>query len=792
MDICESTEEELQALSSEPPVAPVPPESVLVPSQMNPPLNAILVTDQAGLDEVERFLETAEIFGLDLETNVTETFVDRYIRTAQLGNKEVQYVIDLMAIAGSYSGLVASQSHYGANADLLLGPVIKVLKKAIESHKIIKVGQGLQFEYEMLRWNLGLRLTGLFCTMLAEKSIFAGLVHFMQSGFWAMENLVKRYTRLNMAVNDLGKSFGTDQPLTLEQIEYCALDVRLPLAVRIGQLRILEAEGLLRSAQIEFDAISPFGDMHLNGVLLAEEPWRDIINDVLHKKGMVVEALDRVLIPIVGRKGVTDEDKARALAIEAKWRDCPSKTPEDRRVRAAFRKEYMALRKHISERAKDGGKCQGNAFLNYSSPKQLTAAMLKLGYKKSEIPNTADDTLKKLAKYPGMTAKIAFETCQQLTSNASGMLLKLPLVDLLRLYRSLEKSLTTYGEIWVLSLDKKDAEGNHGLVNPVTGRIHSNISQFGAATGRTSSSNPNIQNIPRGSAYRSSFVARPGYKLLTIDYNGCELRILAVSAQEREWLDAFEKGWDVHSVGAEILYGQKWKDGAEPGCAYYAEHQKCKCKVHKELRGYVKAVNFGIAYGKGAAALAEELGISKEAGYALLDLYKKAFPTVTKYLEGAGRDAKALLMTRTMSGRRRRWLRPTWERAKILVEKDLNKGKKKKGEAEKPKKIATSAQISKRLKGMFASIEREGKNCPIQGTNADLAKIAMYLIWLRLEEFGAFFYNMVHDELVIECPDETADACYEFCSKTMTLAGVELIPGIVMETEGTINQKWEK
>jgi DNA polymerase I-like protein with 3'-5' exonuclease and polymerase domains len=785
----EESEIELQAPPAAPPVAP---QDILVSSQMNPPLNAVLVTDQAGLDEVEKFLETAEIFGLDLETNVTDTFADRYIRTAQLGNKEIQYVIDLLAFVDSYEDLVACQGQYGALSQVVLAPVIKVLRKAIESKSIIKVGQGLQFEYEMLRWNLGLRATGFYCCLLAEKSIYAGLVHFMQSGFWAMENLVKRYTGLNMAVNELGKSFGGREPLTWEQIEYCALDVRLPLAVRMGQLRLLEADGLLPSALIEFDAISPFGDMHLNGVLLAEGPWRDIINDVLHKKALVVEALDRVLIPIVGRKGVTDDDRARALDIEKKWRDCASKTPEEKRIRASFRKEYMALRKHITERRKDGSKCTGQAFLNYSSPKQLTAAMLKLGYKKTDIPNTADDTLKKLAKFPNMTLKIAFETCQELTSNASGVLLKLPLCDLLRLYRSLEKSLTTYGETWILTQNKKDAEGNYGLVNPATGRIHSNISQFGAATGRTSSSNPNIQNIPKGSAYRHSFVARPGYKLLTIDYNGCELRILAVSAKEQKWLDAFAKGWDVHSVGAEILYGQKWKDGAEPGCKYYSEHQKCKCVVHVELRGYVKAVNFGIAYGKGAAALAEELGISKEAGYTLLDLYKRSFPTVTKYLETAGRDAKALLMTRTMSGRRRRWLKPTWDRAKALVEKDLNKKKAKKGQPPLPWKNATSAQISKRLKGMFASIEREGKNCPIQGTNADLAKIAMYLIWLGLETFGAFFYNMVHDELVIECPDENVEACYEFVSTCMTAAGVNLIPGIVMETEGKKSQRWEK
>lgn len=769
---------------------------ILVSSEMNPPLNTVLVTDEAGLREVEKFLDNPDLtaFGLDFETNVTETFVDRWIRTIQLGSKDVQYVIDLLSFAGSGSGLVASQGNYGVNSDLLLGPVIRVIKKAVESKSIIKVGQGLQFEYEMLRWNLGLRLTGMHCCLLAEKNIYAGLVHFMMSGFWGMENLVKRYTGLNMAENELGKSFGNFNPLSDEQIEYCGLDVRLPLSVRNGQLRVLAQEGLEWSTQIEFDAISPFGDMHLNGVLLAAIPWQEIIRTVIIKKAMVVEAMDRKLIPVVGRKGVTQADRDNLIVIEDKWRDCPSKTADEKAMRASFRKEFMRLRKKINDHGKEDAQCEGEAFINYAAPAQLRNALWKLGFTKSTLPNTNDKTLKSVATFPALTLEAAFEEVSMLTSNANSTLLKLPLIDLIRLYRSLEKSLTTYGDMWTLTHDEKASNGEPGLVNPVTGRIHSNINQLGAATGRTSSSSPNIQNIPRGSAYRSSFVARPGYKLITIDYNGCELRIMAEVSGEKEWLDAFIKGWDVHSVGAEILYGQKWKDGAEPGCKYYSEHDKCKCKVHKILRGYVKAVNFGIAYGKGAGALAEELGISREAGEELLKLYKRSFPTITKYLEQSGRDAKTYLQTRTMSGRRRRWLKPTWDRAKELVEKELNKGKKKlkKGETPPPRKVATNAAISKKLKGMFASIEREGKNCPIQAGNADMAKRAMYLIWLRLEEFGAFFYNMVHDELVIECPEETADECRKFCCDMMTLAGKDFVKLVEMTTEWVISDKWEK
>ncbi len=762
---------------------------------MVPPLNPTLVVDQRGLDDVAAWLQSlpeGHAFGLDFETNVTKTFANRVIRTIQLGDKNVQFVIDLLAFAGSTKALVASQGNYGAAAELLLGPVVRVLKAACESRSLIKVGQGLQFEYEMMRWNLGIRLTGLYCCLLAEKTLRAGLVHFMAKGYWDLVALVHRYTGLTMEDNDLGRSFDLATPLTEKQLEYCGLDVRLPLAVRLGQTRLLEAEGLQRTAQIEFDAISPFGDMHLNGVLLAEAPWRELMLDAAAKKGKVVAAMDRLLIPVVGRKGSSPEDAARLDALENKWRDCGSKTSDQKLVRAAFRKEFMALRKDLSTREAGTEKCEGEAFINYGAPAQLRDALYKMGYSKRDLPDTSDKTLAKLAKFPQMTLDVAFATCKELTSPASGVLLKLPLIDLVRLHRSLNKSLTTYGETWVLTSDQRDAEGNKGVVDPVTGRIHSNISQYGAATGRTSSSSPNIQNIPQGSAYRYCFVSRPGFKLLTIDFNGCELRIMAELSGEKEWIDAFLKGWDVHSVGAELLYGKQWKDGAEAGCRYYSDHDKCKCKVHKELRGYVKAVNFGIAYGKGAGALAEELGISKDAGQALLDLYRKTFPTITEYLKGLGSNAKTMLCARTLAGRKRGWLQPNWDRAKALVEADLNKKKGKPG-SKTPVKYATSAQVSNKLKGMWASIEREGKNTPIQGSNADIIKRAMYLIWLKLEEeYGAFFYNMVHDELVIECPDETAEACFKFVGDTMTEAGAEFVKLIPMTTEGKISTKWEK
>lgn len=349
-------------------------------------------------------------------------------------------------------------------------------------------------------------------------------------------------------------------------------------------------------------------------------------------------------------------------------------------------------------------------------------------------------------------------------------------IDLLRLYRTIDKLLDTYGEAWI------NTYADHGHINPHTGRIHSEINLFGAATGRTSSSKPNVQNLPKDNAYRHCFKSRHGYKVITVDYSGAELRILAFMSQEPVWLNAFLNNWDVHSVGAEMLYGDRWRNAAELGCAYYINHEKCSCKEHKVLRNHIKSVNFGLAYGLQAPGLAAQLGISVAEAEDLLAKYKAAFPTVMRFLESLGDAAKAKLESRTCTGRRRRWLEPTWEVAKARVLKDLNKGE-----------TLTEHKIRRRYVGMFRSIEREGKNMPIQGLNADLTKRAMFLIWIQLfARFGAYILNTIHDECVIECPAECADECAAFIDQCMRQAGAEWVKGLPMTTEGTIAEWWTK
>jgi DNA polymerase-1 len=456
--------------------------------------------------------------------------------------------------------------------------------------------------------------------------------------------------------------------------------------------------------------------------------------------------------------------------LEAIWKDT-----KDRDARKIAREAFSTEKKKVTafkDRMKKGFDVfEGEAALNYGSPAQLHKAMLALkGMTKTKLPDTNDDTLKKLSTLP-----INLDVNRAWNDDPS-LKMYTP-VDLVRIYRALDKRGDTYGLDWLKNIDED------------TRRVHSNISQLGAETGRTSSSKPNIQNLPRDLRFRHAFVAAPGFMILTLDCSGQELRILCEYSQEPTWLTAFRAGHDLHSVSAEILLGARWVEAAEKICDYMENKSKCSCRAHKKFREWLKSVNFGLAYGMSARRLSEELGITMAEAEMLLSSYHRHFPVVMKWLDRSGRDATLKMESRTMSGRRRIYDKPTWERATLIARKKL--GREPNGD-----------EIKKQFNGMFRSIEREGKNTPIQGTGADWMKLAIGcgkdsngkpFLWHRLEpEWGGMQVNFVHDETVNEVPEEHATEAYDFIGDCIVRAGQEFIKSIPVEYEGHIEPMWTK
>lgn len=724
----------------------------LVISELSPPLNYKVIKTNQDLGALEDFFSRVTEFGWDTETNITKTFFHRKARTFQFGDRNEQYIVDLLALAGSTSDL---EWQGGKKAPEWAKEFVRVARIGLESASHLKIGVNLQFDYEVARWCLGMRPHNFYDCNLAEKVLHTGKVRFDSKTFWGMDHMAERYCGLIIDKTEQTK-FDLVSDLTEEQIAYCALDVRLPFAIRAGQDPLIDAAGLRHVVEvIECPAIPAFGDMKIAGFGISKEKWTTQVDKVAIQVRKDVEAMDKEFIPIVGTKQEPDVTDLKLLmkSLEDLWRN-----EDDKALRKQHRLAYVEESKKltvITTKWKTDSKAfQGQAAINYGSPKQVLAALNKAGI---DIDSTGEDILKAVyLKKPH------------------------PVLKALRAYRTTDKLLDTYGYKF---LEK--------YVDPDTGRIHSNINQLGADTGRTSSNKPNLQNICQDDDktdlhYRACFVARPGYKIITRDYDGCELRIIAELSGEESWIDAFNNDQDVHSICAELVYGKEWLEGAEPGCAYYLSKQKCDCKKHKILRNSVKSVNFGVAYGAEAANLSEQLSITKEAAQVLLEKHRATFTKVHAMLNGIALSTKNTLQVRTIGCRRRLFNKPLWNRAKELCEKQFI-------EDEKDPKDVRTRDISRKVGSLWGSIEREGKNTPFQGTNADMAKVAFSYMWPDLEPvYGAFFVNFVHDEFVVECPEETVDQCNIFIGEMMEKAGALYIKKMRMTSGGNIADCWSK
>lgn len=708
----------------------------IVLSELRPALNPTLVTDRIGLQAVEDFFSRVSVFGFDTETNVTKSFYHRKLRTIQVGDKNEQYIIDLLAFAGSPARLLQQGGH---QVPLWARELVLTLSKGLESWSHTKVGTNLQFDYEVCKWSLGVRPRQLYDCLLAEKVIHCGAVHFFAKNFWALDDMVCRYCKLQID-KDLQKSFDLETPLTDEQIAYAALDVRLPLAVMNAQNKILDKDGLRRTVEIENGAIMAFGDMHLRGIKLDREKWSIEVGKVQEQHRLNIEELDKHFIPIVGNK---DRPNIDVEALEKLW-----SSEKDKEIRKVRLEEYREGRRTITAWKKACEKYEGQAAISYSAPKQLLKVLQEQGFK---ISNTDDTTLERFSEKK--------------------------IIDAIREYRTTQKLLDNYGLEFLEFID------------PDTDRVHGKFNQLAAKTGRTSCVEPTLQIIPKETKklkMRSAFVAPPGFKIITRDYDGCELRIMADESKEKVWIDAFNAGKDVHSVSTEMMEGEKWRAAAEPGCAYYEKFAKCECAIHQTMRQGSKSVSFGLAYGAEAANIAGQLKISRNDAQELINRHKKALPVLHNYLKKSGDMAKMKGEARTAAGRRCLFMKPDYKATQQkLVQEYIEKGK--------DPNTVTSKEVSRKYYSQWSVIERVGKNAPVQGGNADMAKSAMGLCWADLEDiYQAGFVSLIHDEFVLEVVEENAVACDAFLASKMAEAGAEFFKSVQMTSDGHIADCWKK
>ena len=484
--------------------------------------------------------------------------------------------------------------------------LVKIFKPLYENEEIVKVGQNIKYDMEVLR-NYGIELKGpMFDTMIAHYVLQPELRHNMD--YMAEVYLNYQTIHIEELIGERGKNQKNMRDLSPTDIyEYACEDADITLQLKNAlEPKLKEAGVADLFYQMEMPLVNVLAEMEMNGVRIDTEALKE-----------------------------TSEN---------------------------FTKRMLDLEHQIHELA-------GESF-NVSSPKQVGDIL----FGKLQI-----------AEKPKKTKTGQFVTSEEeLQKYAAGN----EIVTLILDYRGLKKLLGTY----VDALPK--------LINPRTGHIHTSFNQTVTATGRLSSSDPNLQNIPvrgeDGKEIRKCFIPEDGCLFFSADYSQIELRVMAHLSGDEHMIEAFEHGYDIHAATAAKIYGKDMKD------------------VTRDERTKAKRANFGIIYGITVFGLAERLGIDRGEAKQLIDGYFTTFPQVYDYMEQAKATAREQGYVETFF-HRRRYL----------------------------------PDINSRNATVRGFAERNAINAPIQGSAADIIKVAMIRIYERFkrENIQSKMILQVHDEL---------------------------------------------
>ncbi|WP_369309629.1 DNA polymerase I [Providencia rettgeri] len=622
--------------------APTPATAkVKAPAPATPTLNAEnyqTILDKTDLQRWVEKLSAASLFAFDTETDGLDTQEARLVG--------MSFAIE----AGHAAYLPLGHDYLDAPVQLPLDEVLQVMKPILENEKIIKIGQNLKFDAEILE-NYGIELKGIGYDTMLESYVLNSVAGM---GRHDMDSLAERHLNHKTVsfeeIAGKGKKQLTFNQIALEEAaNYAAEDADVTLLLHQALYPQLEAEPKLK---------------------------------------YIFENIEMPLVPVLVRM------ERKGVLINAA-------------TLAAQSKEITA---RLGELEKEAFELAGEEF-NLASPKQLQTIL----FEKLQLPV--------IKKTPSGAASTNEEVLEELALNHA-------LPKLLLEHRSLAKLKSTYTDKLPL------------MINPRTGRVHTSYHQAVTATGRLSSRDPNLQNIPvrteEGRRIRQAFVARDGYKIMAADYSQIELRIMAHLSQDKGLLTAFAEGKDIHKATAAEVFGVPLD------------------KVTSDQRRSAKAINFGLIYGMSAFGLARQLGIPRGEAQRYMDLYFERYPGVLRYMENTRLQASEQGYVETLEGRRL-----------YLADIKSSNGMRRK------------------------AAEREAINAPMQGTAADIIKKAMIAVdnWLQKEKPQADMLMQVHDELVFEVKESELERVQ---AQVQTLMEQSLKLAVPLKVEVGIGDNWDE
>ncbi|MGY3859852.1 DNA polymerase I [Aeromonas intestinalis] len=595
------------------------------------------ILDEAEFDDWLARLKVAPLFAFDTET----TSLD-YMEARVVG---VSFAIE----PGKAAYVPFGHDYLGAPAQLSEALVLGKLKPLLEDPSLLKVGQNLKYDRNVLK-NHGIDLQGIAFDTMLESYVLNST-----ASRHDMDSLASKYLGVETISFEEIAGKGAKQ-LTFNQIE---LEQAAPYAAE-------DADITLRLHQTLWGNLSKLPEL-----------------------AKVFTEIELPLLPVLARM------ELMGTTIDPKL----------------LHQQSQEIEVRLGELERQAHELAGQEF-NLSSPKQLGEILfVKLGLpiiKKTPkgAPSTAEEVLAELA-----------ETYE--------------LPQLLMEHRGLAKLKSTYTDKLPL------------MIKPQTGRVHTSYHQAVAATGRLSSTDPNLQNIPvrneQGRRIRQAFIPSAGYKLVAADYSQIELRIMAHLSGDKGLLTAFAEGKDIHKATAAEVFGVALD------------------AVTTDMRRSAKAINFGLIYGMSAFGLAKQLGIGRAEAQKYMDLYFERYPGVLDYMERTRQQAEAQGYVETLFGRR-------------LYLPD----------------------IKSRNAGLRKGAERAAINAPMQGTAADIIKRAMIGVdgWIQGITDGSIHMLMqVHDELVFEIREEKLEEYVAIIKEKMSAAADLHVPLVV---EAGVGDNWDQ
>jgi DNA polymerase-1 len=485
-------------------------------------------------------------------------------------------------------------------------------------------------------------------------------------------------------------------------------------------------------------------DTLLESYVVESDKGHDMDSMALRHLGIATIKYDEVTGKGASRIGFDQVDIARATEYSAEDADVTlrlhealyPRLAEEPRLEALYRDIEMPVMQILFRMERNG--VLVDAPLLERQGQQLGLRMMEIERQAHEVakqpfnlnsPKQIQEILFEREKLPVLkkTPSGAPSTDEEVLEQLA---LDYPLPKLILDYRGMAKLKSTYADKLPRSVD------------PATGRVHTNFAQSVAVTGRLASSDPNLQNIPirteEGRRIRQAFVAPAGSRIVSADYSQIELRIMAHLSGDKGLLDAFAAGEDIHRATAAEVFG------AAPA------------EVTSEQRRYAKVINFGLIYGMSAFGLARQLGLERGAAQSYIDRYFARYPGVANYMESTRLQARERGYVETVFGRRL-WL----------------------------------PEIKSAAPARRQAAERAAINAPMQGTAADIIKLAMIAVqrWLDEQRMRTLLVLQVHDELVLEVPEDELEAVRQELPKLM--AGVAQLSVPLLAEVGT-GSNWDE